>query len=94
MPFLDSKTLSHDNRSGLLDILSSDPANIGWSVHVIRCYLSFKLIGHPLISSCSPQDISSGMLRHPPVNLNKQAQDATIQLIREVLDSGIQLTEV
>ncbi|KAI0322601.1 ribonuclease H2 subunit A [Amylostereum chailletii] len=42
----------------------------------------------------SPQDISNGMLRKPPVNLNKQSQDATILLIREVLQSGIQLTEV
>ena len=34
------------------------------------------------------------MLRRPPVNLNKQSQDATILLIREVIDSGIELTEV
>jgi len=34
------------------------------------------------------------MLRHPPTNLNKQAQDATILLIREVLAKGITLTEV
>lgn len=42
----------------------------------------------------SPQDISSGMLRRPPANLNKQSQDATILLIREVLQRGITLTEV
>jgi ribonuclease H2 subunit A len=42
----------------------------------------------------SPRDISSGMLRRPPVNLNKQSQDATILLIREVLQRGIELTEV
>jgi len=34
------------------------------------------------------------MLRRPPVNLNKQSQDATILLIREVLQRGIELTEV
>ena len=34
------------------------------------------------------------MLRVPPVNLNKQSQDATIQLIRDVLRRGIQLSEV
>jgi hypothetical protein len=45
-------------------------------------------------SQNSPQDISSGMLRRPPTNLNKQSQDATIQLIREVLQRGIELTEV
>ncbi|KAF5382214.1 hypothetical protein D9615_004337 [Tricholomella constricta] len=32
----------------------------------------------------SPQAISSGMLRRPPINLNVQSQDATILLIREV----------
>lgn len=45
-------------------------------------------------SARSPQAISSGMLRIPPVNLNKQAQDATVLLIREVLDRGITLSEV
>ncbi len=34
------------------------------------------------------------MLRRPPVNLNRQSEDATIQLIRDVLDKGMQLTEV
>ncbi|KAF9238496.1 ribonuclease H2 subunit A [Melanogaster broomeanus] len=42
----------------------------------------------------SPQAISRGMLRIPPTNLNKQSQDATITLIREVLQRGIQLSEV
>jgi len=73
----DSKTLSSDTRASLLDTLSDDVANLGWSVRVL-----------------SPRDISSGMLRRPPVNLNKQSQDATILLIREVLQRGIQLTEV
>lgn len=45
-------------------------------------------------NDASPRDISSGMLRRPPVNLNKQSQDATILLIREVLQQGIELTEV
>ncbi|EJD06696.1 uncharacterized protein FOMMEDRAFT_165421 [Fomitiporia mediterranea MF3/22] len=75
--FADSKALTHDNRAGLLEILSSDPENLGWSVRVI-----------------SPQAISSGMLRRPPTNLNKQAENATITLIQEVLDRGIVLSEV
>ncbi|KAJ7903575.1 ribonuclease H-like domain-containing protein, partial [Mycena olivaceomarginata] len=33
--FADSKTLTAEIRSGLLDTLSSDPANLGWSVRVI-----------------------------------------------------------
>jgi len=42
----------------------------------------------------SPQAISSGMLRRPPTNLNRQSEDATILLIREVLAKGIKLSEV
>lgn len=42
----------------------------------------------------SPQAISRGMLKIPPINLNKQSQDATVMLIREVLQRGIQLAEV
>lgn len=34
------------------------------------------------------------MLKAPPINLNKQSQDATILLIREVIESGIELAEV
>ncbi len=49
---------------------------------------------HPTLDVFSPQDISSGMLKRPPVNLNQQSRDATILLIREVIDSGIQLAEV
>ncbi|KAM6504512.1 Ribonuclease H-like domain containing protein [Amanita muscaria] len=41
-----------------------------------------------------PQAISSGMLRRPPTNLNRQSEEATVLLIREVLDSGIRLSEV
>ncbi|EPQ54108.1 ribonuclease HII [Gloeophyllum trabeum ATCC 11539] len=41
-----------------------------------------------------PQAISSGMLRKPPINLNKQSEEATILLIREVLQRGLQLSEI
>ncbi|KAF9003939.1 ribonuclease H-like domain-containing protein [Cyathus striatus] len=41
-----------------------------------------------------PQAISSGMLRRPPTNLNRQSEEATILLIREVLSKGIELSEV
>ncbi|KAF9790653.1 ribonuclease H-like domain-containing protein [Thelephora terrestris] len=75
--FADSKTLSHEKRTGLLNILSGRSEHMGWSVRVL-----------------CPQAISSGMLRIPPINLNKQAQEATVLLIREVLDRGITLSEV
>ncbi|KZT73695.1 ribonuclease HII [Daedalea quercina L-15889] len=41
-----------------------------------------------------PQAISSGMLRRPPTNLNRQSEQATVLLIREALERGIQLSEV
>ncbi|THV07439.1 ribonuclease H2 subunit A [Dendrothele bispora CBS 962.96] len=75
--FADSKTLTHEIRSSLLQTLQSDPTNLAWSVRVI-----------------CPQDISSGMLKRPPINLNQQSQDATVSLIKNVLDKGIQLSEV
>ncbi|KAJ3710304.1 ribonuclease H2 subunit A [Lentinula raphanica] len=75
--FADSKTLTPEIRSSLLDTLRSDPDNLGWSVRVI-----------------SPQDISSGMLRRPATNLNRQSQEATVLLIKDILDKGIRLSEV
>ncbi|KAI0671744.1 ribonuclease H2 subunit A [Trametes maxima] len=75
--FADSKTLTAQIRSSLLETLGSDPSNLGWSVRVL-----------------SPKAISAGMLRRPPFNLNQQAQEATVLLIREVLSRGIELSEV
>ena len=34
------------------------------------------------------------MLKRPPTNLNRQAEEATILLIREVLERGIKLSEI
>lgn len=42
----------------------------------------------------SPQDISAGMLRRRPYNLNAQSCDATVSLIQGVLDAGIDVTEI
>ncbi|OCF44669.1 ribonuclease HII [Kwoniella heveanensis CBS 569] len=55
-----------------------------FDVHQPLCYSSTTL---------SPQDISSNMLRRVPVNLNRQAEDATIGLIRSALDRGINIKE-
>ena len=45
---LDSKTLSHDTRSSLLETLCSDPDNLAWAVRVIRCVYC-----HPIITTFS-----------------------------------------
>lgn len=42
----------------------------------------------------SPQDISAGMLRRRPVNLNAQSSQATVSLIAGVLEQGVDVTEI
>ncbi|CAO3683452.1 unnamed protein product [Umbelopsis vinacea] len=42
----------------------------------------------------SPQSISAGMLRGQKCNLNEMAHEATIGLIRRVLELGINITEI
>jgi ribonuclease H2 subunit A len=47
------------------------------------------------IKSLSARDIGAGMLQSGgSYNLNAQAMDATIEIMREVLDSGVNVTEV
>lgn len=42
----------------------------------------------------SPQDISAGMLRRRPHNLNAQSTEATVELISGVLEAGVDIAEV
>ncbi|TIB69214.1 hypothetical protein E3P77_00689 [Wallemia ichthyophaga] len=42
----------------------------------------------------APQDISAGMLKKVPYNLNAQSHDATFSLITDVLSKGVQLEHV
>ncbi|KAJ1020229.1 hypothetical protein NDA18_005829 [Ustilago nuda] len=42
----------------------------------------------------SPQDISAGMLRRRPINLNAQSSQATVLLIAGVLEEGVDVTEI
>ncbi|PWN25997.1 ribonuclease H-like protein [Jaminaea rosea] len=44
--------------------------------------------------SMSPQDISAGMLRRRPHNLNAQSTEATVQLISGVLEAGVDVAEI
>lgn len=47
------------------------------------------------VKSLSARDIGAGMLRYGgSYNLNAQAMDATMEIIREVIDSGVNVTEV
>ncbi|KAK8853264.1 ribonuclease HII [Kwoniella newhampshirensis] len=67
--------------------LSADTRQALWESvdqHVPLCYSSTTL---------SPQDISRNMLRRVPVNLNRQAEDATIGLISSALERGVNVKE-
>ncbi|SMQ47425.1 unnamed protein product [Zymoseptoria tritici ST99CH_3D1] len=80
--FDDSKVLTPAFRSELMERICTPDTdlheNSGWATRLM-----------------SAQDISSAMMRpNGTYNLNAQAMDATIDLIQEVLDSGVNIREV
>ncbi|KAK9464337.1 ribonuclease HII-domain-containing protein [Lipomyces arxii] len=84
--FADSKTLTHETRVRLFKQVCNVECeedelfrNVGWSTRIMTA-----------------RDISSEMLRLKSrvTNLNEQAHDATIALIRGVLDSGVNVNEI
>ncbi|RPA84847.1 hypothetical protein BJ508DRAFT_236094 [Ascobolus immersus RN42] len=82
--FDDSKKLTAAFRAELMTNICDGGHELGkmlgWSVRVM-----------------SPQGISSGMLRHRGMgayNLNAQAHDTTIQLIKDVIASGVVVKEI
>ncbi|CDK29436.1 unnamed protein product [Kuraishia capsulata CBS 1993] len=82
--FADSKTLSEDKRTNLLKAICDKDhdlyKNIGWCT-----------------TSLTARDISAGMLKSSSqgnYNLNEQAHDTTIDLIKRVLAMKVNLTEI
>lgn len=83
--FADSKTLKDSKRQELFRLIDDEEhelyKNVGWAT----CTMTAK-------------DISNGMLRSVlgagSYNLNEQAHDTTIQLIKEVLQKGVNLREI
>ena len=80
--FDDSKVLTPTVRSSLMRTLCTPGTdlyqNCGWATRVM-----------------SARDISSGMLKPAAAyNLNAQAMDATIDLIKDVFSKGINVTEI
>jgi ribonuclease H2 subunit A len=68
--------------------LSADTRQMLWEsfdANADLCYSSATL---------SPQAISANMLRRVPINLNRQAEEATMSLIRSALNRGINIREV
>jgi ribonuclease H2 subunit A len=80
--FDDSKVLTPAVRSDLMERICTSGTDLftqcGWATR-----------------SLSARDISSAMMRpNGTYNLNAQAMDATIALIQEVLDSGVNIREI
>lgn len=80
--FNDSKVLTPKFRASLLQTLCTPSSELfkhcGWATRVM-----------------SARDISAGMLRRTaPYNLNAQAMDATIDLIKAVLAQGVNITHI
>lgn len=83
--FADSKTLKDSTRQELFQLIDNEKhelhKNVGWAT----CTMTAK-------------DISNGMLRSAlgagSYNLNEQAHDTTIQLIKDVLLSGVNVCEI
>ena len=80
--FDDSKVLTPKFRASLLQTLCTPSSDLyrhcGWATRVM-----------------SARDISAGMLRRTaPYNLNAQAMDATIDLIKAVLAKGVNVTHI
>jgi ribonuclease H2 subunit A len=80
--FDDSKVLTPAVRARLMEAVCTDKTDLhhacGWA-----------------IKSLSARDIGAGMLKNGgSYNLNAQAMDATIEIIREVIDSGVNVTQI
>ena len=80
--FDDSKVLTPAVRAALMKAVCTTGSDLyqscGWA-----------------IKSLSAQDITAGMMKNGgSYNLNAQAMDATIELIRGVMDQGVNLTEI
>ncbi|RMZ77888.1 hypothetical protein DV738_g4203, partial [Chaetothyriales sp. CBS 135597] len=80
--FDDSKVLTPAVRARLLQTVCTQGTDLhdscGWAIR-----------------SLSARDIGAGMLKNgAPYNLNSQAMDATISLIKEVIERGVNITEI
>lgn len=80
--FDDSKALTPDVRARLMQAVCTESTDLyqscGWA-----------------IKSLSARDIGAGMLKNGGAyNLNAQAMDATVELIRGVLEQGVNVTEI
>ncbi|PLW07762.1 hypothetical protein PCANC_08117 [Puccinia coronata f. sp. avenae] len=81
--FADSKTLTHKRREELLEMIVHPPIDQPPNE---RVEWNVKVL--------TPADISQGMNRRSPYNLNAQAFDATCQIIQYALDQKYNLQHI
>ncbi|WAR55401.1 hypothetical protein PtB15_6B142 [Puccinia triticina] len=81
--FADSKTLTHKRREELLEMIVHPPKDQPLNE---RVEWNVKVL--------TPADISQGMNRRSPYNLNAQAFDATCQIIQHALDLQYNLQHI
>ncbi|EFP85606.1 uncharacterized protein PGTG_10935 [Puccinia graminis f. sp. tritici CRL 75-36-700-3] len=81
--FADSKTLTHRRREELLEMIVHPPADQPLNE---RVEWNVKVL--------TPADISQGMNRRSPYNLNAQAFDATCEIIQHALDLQYNLQHI
>ena len=79
--FNDSKQLTPAVRNKLMRLISTEGTDLN-----SQCGWAIK--------SLSARDISSSMLRPRQYNLNEQAYDATIEIIKGVIERGVSITEI
>jgi ribonuclease H2 subunit A len=77
--FADSKVLKEHERDELFETLKQNESELG--------------IGWA-IRSCIPQEISECMLQKSKYNLNALAHDVTIDLIQQVINKGVNVSEI
>ncbi|KNZ51148.1 ribonuclease HII [Puccinia sorghi] len=81
--FADSKTLTHKRREELLEMIVHPPIDQPLNQ---RVEWNVKVL--------TPADISQGMNRRTPYNLNAQAFDATCEIIQHALDRRYNLQHI
>jgi ribonuclease H2 subunit A len=79
--FDDSKVLTPAVRSSLMQALCTPGSDLHTHSGWATCLLSAR-------------DIGAGMLQPSPYNLNAQAMDATVALVRGVLEKGVNVREL
>lgn len=95
--FMDSKKLTEERRDQLAKVVEANKDWVGWAVYVISPRdISTNMLKRYLrkLWETGCNIFTQFFFYRPIYNLNEMAHDATIKLIRNVLDKNINLEEV